>query len=87
MPVRSILSITKILILRCTINHRGSICIYYLLSKYLIVTGTPYREVNSKVITVPKLKVEDKDKVNNSPRIKVVKPNIGKLKALLNKFS
>jgi len=26
------------------------------------VTGAPYREVNSKVATAPKLKVEDKDK-------------------------
>jgi len=28
--------------------------------------GAPYREVNSKVVTAPKLKVEDKDEVNNS---------------------
>jgi len=27
------------------------------------VTGAPYREVNSKVATAPKLKVEDKDRV------------------------
>ena len=51
------------------------------------VTGAPYREVNSKVATTPKLKVEDKDRVNNSRRIKTVKLNIVKLKALLNKFS
>jgi len=43
--------------------------------------------VNSKVATTPKLKVEDKDKVNNSQRIKTVKLNIVKLKASLNKFS
>jgi len=48
------------------------------------VTGVPYREVNSKVATAPKLKVEDKDRVNNSRRIKTVKLNIVKLKALLN---
>jgi len=51
------------------------------------VTGAPYREVNSKVATAQKLKVEDKDKVNNSRRIKTVKLNIVKLKASLNKFS
>jgi len=34
------------------------------------VTGAPYREVNSKVATAPKLKVEDRDKGNNSRRIK-----------------
>jgi len=51
------------------------------------VTGAPYREVNSKVATAPKLKVEDKDRVNNSRRIKTVKLNIVKLKASLNKFS
>jgi len=43
--------------------------------------------VNSKVATAPKLKVEDKDRVNNSPRIKTVKLNIVRLKASLNKFS
>jgi len=43
--------------------------------------------VNSKVATVPKLKVEDKGRVNNSRRIKTVKLNIVKLKASLNKFS
>jgi len=43
--------------------------------------------VNSKVATAPKLKVEDKDKVNNSLRIKAGKLNIIKLKASLNKFS
>ena len=47
----------------------------------LRVTGAPYREVNSKVATAPKLKVEDKDRVNNSRRIKTVKLNIVKLKA------
>jgi len=51
------------------------------------VMGAPYREVNSKVATAPKLKVEDKDRVNNSRRIKTVKLNIVKLKASLNKFS
>ena len=51
------------------------------------VTGAPYREVNSKVATAPKLKVEDKDRVNNWRRIKTVKLNIVKLKASLNKFS
>jgi len=53
----------------------------------LSVTGAPYSEVNSQVATAPKLKVEDKDRVNNSRRIKTVKLNIVKLKALLNKFS
>jgi len=53
----------------------------------LPVTGAPYREVNSKVATAPKLKVEDKDRVNNSRRIKTVKLNIVKLKASLNMFS
>jgi len=48
------------------------------------VTGAPYREVNSKVATVPKLKAEDKDRVNNSRRIKTVKLNIVKLEASLN---
>ena len=43
--------------------------------------------MNSKVTTAPKLKVEDKDRVNNSRRIKAVKLNIVKLKASLNKFS
>jgi len=51
------------------------------------VTGAPYRVVNSKVATAPKLNVEDKDRVNNSRRIKTVKLNIVKLKASLNKFS
>jgi len=51
------------------------------------VTGAPNREVNSKVVTVPRLKVEDKDRVNNSQRIKTEKLNIVKLKASLNKFS
>ena len=36
------------------------------------VTGAPYREVNSKVATAPKLKVEDKDRVINSRRMKTV---------------
>ena len=48
------------------------------------VTGAPYREVNSKVATAPQLKVEDKDRVNNSRRIQTVKLNIVKLKASLN---
>jgi len=43
--------------------------------------------VNSKVATAPTLKVEDKDRVNNLRRIKAVKLNIVKLKALLNKIS
>jgi len=51
------------------------------------VMGAPYREVNSKVATTPKLKVEDKDRVNNSQRKKRVKLNIVKLEALLNYFS
>jgi len=51
-----------------------------------IVTGAHYRVVNSKVVTAPKLTVEDKDRVNNSRRIKTVKLNIIKLKASLNKF-
>ena len=51
------------------------------------VTGASYRQVNSQVATAPKLKVKDKDKVNNSRRIKTVKLNIVKLKASLNKFS
>jgi len=49
--------------------------------------GAPYRVVNSKVGTAPTLKVEDKDRVNNSRRIKTVKLNIIKLKASVNKFS
>ena len=55
--------------------------------KEVDVKGAPYREVNSKVATTPKLKVEDKDRVNNSRRIKTVKLNIVKLKASVNKFS
>ena len=51
------------------------------------VTGAPYREVNSKVATAPKFKVEDKDRVNNSRIIKTVKLNIVKLEASFNKFS
>ena len=50
----------------------------------LNVTGAPYREVDSKVATAPKLKAEDQDRVNNSQRIKTVKLKIVKLKALLN---
>jgi len=46
----------------------------------------PDREVNSKVATTPKLQVEDKDRVNNSRRIKSVKLNIIKLKVSLNKI-
>jgi len=51
------------------------------------VTGAPYREMNSKLATAPKLKEEDKDRVNNSRRRKTVKLNIIKLEALLNWFS
>jgi len=39
-------------------------------SRRMGVTGAPDREVNSKVATAPKLKGEDKDRVNNSQRIK-----------------
>jgi len=46
--------------------------------------GSHYREVNSKVVTVPKLKAEDKDRVSYSRRIKTVKLNIVKLEASLN---
>jgi len=49
--------------------------------------GARYREVNSKVATALKLKVEHKDRVNNSRRIKTVKLKIVKLKVSLNKFS
>jgi len=49
----------------------------------VVVTGAPYREVNSKVTTAVKLKVEDKDRVNDSQRIKKVKRNMVKLEALL----
>jgi len=57
---------------------KGLILLYTLFDKQLPgpvaltthVTGAPYREVNSKVATAPKLKVEDKDRVNNSRRIK-----------------
>jgi len=38
--------------------------------RYPGVMGAPYREVNSKVATAPKLKVEDKDRVNNSKESK-----------------
>jgi len=51
------------------------------------VMGAPYREVISKVVTAPKLKVEDKDSVKNSWTIKTVKLKIVMLKASLNKFS
>ena len=51
------------------------------------VTGAPYREVNTTVVTAPKLKVEDKNKVNNLQRIKTVKLNILRLKASLNRSS
>ena len=57
------------------------------LLRVVSVTGAPYREVNSKVATAPKLKVEDKDRVNNSRRIRRVKLNIVKLKGSLTKFS
>ena len=43
--------------------------------------------MNAKVATAPKLNVEDKESVNNSPTIKTVKLNIIRLKASLNKFS
>ena len=49
--------------------------------------GARYREVNSKIATAPKFKVEDKDRVNNSRRIKAVKLNIIKLQASLKMFS
>ena len=49
-----------------------------------VVTRVPYRELNSKVATTPKLKSEDKDRVNNLRRIKKVKLNIVKLEASLN---
>jgi len=45
------------------------------------VMGAPCREVNSKVATAPKFKVKDKDRVNNSQGIKMVKLNIIKVKA------
>jgi len=51
------------------------------LKRWNNVTGAPYREMNSKVATAPKLKVEDKGRVNNSQGIKRVKLNIIKLKA------
>jgi len=38
-------------------------------------------------MTAPKLKVEDKERVNDSRRIKTVKLNIVQLKASLTKFS
>jgi len=44
--------------------------------------------VNSKVATAQKLKVEDKDRVNNSRRIKTVELNIVKLiKKMLHSIS
>jgi len=61
----------------------GAVRMLTSLSESIDVTGAPYREVNSKVATAPKLKVEDKDRVNNSRRIKTVKLNIVKLKASL----
>jgi len=54
------------------------------LPKFKSVMRAPYREVNSEVATAPKLKAEDKDRVNNSRRIKTVELNIVKLEALLN---
>jgi len=48
------------------------------------LSGLGDKEVNTKVATAPKLKVEDKDRVNNSRKIKMVKLNIVKLEALLN---
>jgi len=60
----------------------------FIILTYLVsVIGAPYREVNSKVRTELKLKVEDKDRVNNSRGIKMAKVIIVKLKASLNKFS
>ena len=47
----------------------------------------PPLQVNSKIATAPKVEVEDKDRVNNSRRIKTVKLNIVKVKASLNKLS
>jgi len=49
-----------------------------------IVMGAPWREVNSNIATALKLKVEDKDRVINSRRIKAVKLIIVKLNDLLN---
>jgi len=49
--------------------------------------GSEYRKVKCKFVTAPNLNVEDKDIVNNSRRIKMVKINIVKLKASLTKFS
>ena len=49
-----------------------------------LVRGAPYCVFNSMVATAPKLKVEDKDRVNNLRRIKMVQLNIVKLEALLN---
>jgi len=43
--------------------------------------------MNSKVATAPKQQVEDKDQVINSRRIKIVKLDITKLIASLNKCS
>ena len=44
--------------------------------------------MNSKVATAQKLKVEDKDRVNNSRRIKTVELNIVKLiKKMLHSIS
>jgi len=50
----------------------GCLCMFdcRTFDKGIGVTGAHYREVNSKVATAPKLKVEGKDRVNNSQRIK-----------------
>ena len=52
------------------IKIKGIRYLSFPLDSPLAVTGAPYREVNSKVATAPKLKVEDKDRANNSRRIK-----------------
>jgi len=62
-------------LLRLEVNRGGLVC---------GCNGALYRERNSKVATTPKLKVDDKDRVNNSCRIRTVKLNIVKLKASLN---
>jgi len=59
---------------------------YFSLSR-IPVMGAPYRVVNSKVATALKLKLEDRERRNSSQKIKMVKLNIVKQKALLNKFS
>jgi len=46
--------------LTTTVNRNGAVTLTA--NPYTLVTGAPYREVNSKVATAPKLKVEEKDK-------------------------